>query len=169
MLRLVSSKSIIHPPFPPWKGEAVAVGFHEAVAELRRHAPACLVDEPCDSAYTAVPVPVLRAAALHTLRCLAADGIAYGPQAFDCENYQRELCQNIAKIARRAGLLVSPLTGRLKVQLLHKWVDVLPGSWHALAVAWTIEGWQVIEPQNGLMIPLELYSNRLTITRPSGC
>jgi len=165
-----AKKQYLADVLPAWPAGAVAaVSYAEACSILRRHAPLCVCDEPSDSAFTAVPVPVLEAAIRHTLRQLAAQGITYGANSWDCENFQRELCQTLAKMARRAGLFVSPLTGMLKAQLLHKWADVLPGGWHALAVAWTPEGWRVIESQNGQHIALELYPNGPTITRLSGC
>lgn len=171
----VSAKSIILPPMPEWPGDrkAVLVSYDTITDTIRRHTTLpCTFSAPSDAELTLIPSTLLQAAVAWTIASLKAQGVGYTANAFDCENFQRELCQTLAKIAARAGIKASPATGGLSVQQRNDWAGVpgKPGMAHQVAAAQTELGLWVIESQQPTLnaTPIEAYPNRAFIYAASG-
>lgn len=160
----VSSKSIILPPLPEWPDRKVSsVLFGDIMATIQRHTTmACRFAQPSDSEFTAIPTALLAPAVAWTIASLKAQGVGYSANAFDCENFQRELCQTFAKIAARAGLKVSPATGGISAVQQHAWGGTAAGGNHQVAVVQTEHGLFVVESQQPVLAacPIEAYPNR---------
>ena len=169
----VSSKSIILPPLPEWPGDRkpIPVTYDAIKDTVARHTTVpCEYKGASDSAFTAIPTALLAPAVQWTIASLKAQGIGYTENAFDCENFQRELCQTLAKIAARAGLKVSPATGGLSVIQKEAWGGVPANGLHQVACAYTEHGLFIIESQQPVLTatPIELYPNRAYIFDVSG-
>ena len=70
-------------------------------------------DSANDANYCAVPAAVAREVTAWTLRDLAAKGVAYSRDAFDCEDFSNALDVNLRMVASCAGLKFAPLCGIL--------------------------------------------------------
>jgi len=164
----VSAKSIILPPLPEWPDrKASAVLFDDIMATIQRHTTIpCKFAAPSDAQFTAIPTALLAPAVSWTIASLKAQGVGYKANAFDCENFQRELCQTFAKIAARAGFKVSPATGGLSVLAKHAWAGApAQGAHQVVAVQTEEHGLFVVEPQQPQLAtcPIEAYPNRAFI------
>lgn len=151
-----SKGTIILPPLPKWDGGKVLVGADALRNAILRHSINCSFGPLSDSAYVLVPRTILRPAIEWTLRSLKAQGITYGKNAFDCEDFVGEAHQTLCKMARLAGIEASPLTCRLNVTLSAT-------ASHALMGTMTDSGLWVSESQNGESMPIETHPNRATI------
>jgi len=165
----VSAKSIILPPMPEWPGDRkpMPVSYGDIRGTIARHTTlVCDYGRPSDDAFTAIPTVLLGPAVKWTLAALKAQGVSYSANAFDCENFQRELCQTFAKIAARAGFKVAPATGGLSVVQKHAWAGTAASSGsHQVASVMTEHGLFIIEPQQPQLAisPIEAYPNRAYI------
>jgi hypothetical protein len=169
MFRLVSRSAIVLPPLPAeWPGPPRPAAHADLATALRRHSPHAMVSPALDADYLAVPVKLLKPAVQWTLASIAATGLRYQANAWDCEDFAAELCQTFRKLAARAGLQRAPLVGVLEVLPLHPWAGVPPGGAHALAGVYTDFGLFVVEAQNGEATPIETYPNRATIYSARG-
>lgn len=158
-----SKGTIIIPPLPKWDGGKVLVG-HDALRQaIQRHSQFCQFGVAKDSAYVLVPTTILKAAIEWTLRSLKEQGITYGPESFDCENFVNEAHQTLCKMARLAGIAASPLTCTLSVTAKLEWATAKAGGAHAIMGTMTDSGLWVSESQNGQSCPIENYPNRSTI------
>ncbi len=164
----VSASKIILPPLPEWPTRKPSpVAYADIMATIQRHTTIpCQFGQPSDSELTAIPSALLAPAVQWTIASLKAQGIVYMPNAFDCENFQRELCQTFAKIAARAGFKVSPATGGLSVLAKHAWAGApAQGSHQVVAVQTEEHGLFIVEPQQPQLAtcPIEAYPNRAFI------
>ena len=164
----VSASSIILPPLPKWPGDKqpLPVTYDAIKDTIRRHTTVpCNFGNASDAEFTLIPSALLAAAVAWTIASLKAQGVGYTANAFDCENFQRELCQTLAKVAARAGLKVSPATGGLSVMQNHAWGGVQAGGNHQVACAMTELGLVIVESQQPILAstPIEAYPNRATI------
>lgn len=169
----VSAKSIILPPLPKWpEGKPpLPVSYTDICNTVRRHTTvACNFAFPSDSEFTAIPVELLAPAVRWTIASLKAQGVGYRKNAFDCENFQRELAQTFAKIAAIAKLEVSPATGTIAVQQRNAWAGTPAGGRHAIAGIQTDLGLWIVEPQQPELaaLAIETYPNRAFIDDVSG-
>lgn len=169
----VSSKSIILPSMPEWPAGVAAkpVSYTDITLTVLRHTKVqCKFGTPSDDTFTVIPSILLSLAVAWTIASLKAQGVGYTKNAFDCENFQRELCQTLAKIAARAGINASPATGGLSVNQLNAWGGVPSCGSHQVAAAMTELGLFVIESQQPVLAasPIEAYPNRTTIFDVSG-
>lgn len=169
----VSAKSIILPPMPEWPGDRkpVPVTYENIKNTVARHTTVpCKYASPSDAFLTTVPSTLLAPAVQWTIASLKAQGIGYTENAFDCENFQRELCQTFAKIAARSGLKVSPATGGLTVIQSHAWGNASAGGFHNVVAVQTEHGLFIIESQEPTLTtcPIELYPNRAFIFSVDG-
>lgn len=163
----VSARSIILPPLPKWPdSKPLPVTYDEIMATIQRHTTVpCKFAAPSDAQLTAIPSSLLAPAVQWTIASLKAQGVGYTDNAFDCENFQRELCQTFAKIAARAGLKISAATGGISVVQKHAWGGVPAGGSHQPAVVQTEHGLFVVESQQPVLAacPIEAYPNRAFI------
>ena len=165
-LAILPSGSIILPPLPVWPAGdrfRVMAGLAEFQSTLRRHSPAIRFGTAKDASYLLVPTSVLGAALAWTLRALAAQGVSYSGEAFDCEDFVNELDSTLRKMAARAGIRAAPLTCCLSVLQQNDWAGVPGGGAHALAAVHTDSGVWIAESQNGRTTPVETFPNRSTM------
>lgn len=168
MIKLLFGSEVVLAPLPKWSGDLQLVNLAEVQAAISRQSPGCQFGPASDSGFDSVPIAMLQAAAIWTIGSLKALGVNYRTNAFDCENYQRELCQTLAKMAAKSGLDLSPCAGGLTVRQQEAWGGVPTGGLHQVAVAHTPEhGLVVIEPQAAFFtwVPIEAYPNRASILR----
>lgn len=164
----VSAKSIILPPMPEWPGDRkpVVVSYGDIRGTIARHTTlVCEYGRPSDDSFTAIPTGLLAPAVKWTIAALKAQGVGYTKNTFDCENFQRELCQTLAKIAARAGLQASPGAGGLSVVQKNAWAGTAAVGTHQVTAVMTEHGLFVIESQQPelAITPIEAYPNRAFI------
>lgn len=167
---LLSSGQYVAAPLPAWRGESRRVLWGEIAQTLLRHSPQTIINAPSDSAFDSVPDELLAPAVGWTLRTLAGQGVRYTAESFDCENFQRELCQTLAKMAAVAGLRLAPATGGLYAEQRFPYGGTPAGGYHAVCAVWlTRAGLTVVEPQAaGISTPIEAYPNRASIREAAG-
>lgn len=165
MFALLSKHQYVASKPPAWTGAPVFVTLADFQSSLRRHAPNCTMGYAKDGAFVVVPMTVLDAAANWTLTSLKNQGITYGPEAFDCENFVNELHQTLCKMAVLAGIKATPLTCCVMANLTHAWAGAGSTGAHALTGVLTNRGVVIMESQNGQRCAIEEYPNRSTIYR----
>ena len=148
------------PEWPAGAANRMVANIFDLKAALTRHSPGIRFGAAKDSSYVVVPSSLIGTAVAFTLRELAAQGISYGSESWDCEDFVNELDTNLRKMARRAGITASPLTCCLSVQQQIAWANVDAGGWHAVSAVMTEVGVIVVESQNGISVPLDAYPNR---------
>lgn len=159
-----SSGTIIIPPMPKWPaGPLARCTIADLKIAIQRHSPGCQFGLPKDSDFILTPTEAVMDAVKWTLRALAAQGITYTPESWDCENFVNEADQTLRKMAALAGIKASPLTCVLSVQLVNPWGGTTGPGMHALMGTMTDAGLMVSEAENGQTCGLELYPNRSTI------
>jgi hypothetical protein len=154
----------VAPAFVPGRhgnGAAVIVHWEELEREVRRHSPDLVQFWVPRQAHVALDGPWLTRALDWYQDVLFAFGVSYVPDVWDCENYA-QLLVTLASMEMakywRADLRV-PI-GWFTVMPEVAWAGVPAGTKHALVMARTREGLEVIEPQTGQRTPLASYPNR---------
>jgi hypothetical protein len=161
LFSIIGSSQVAIPAVPKWAVGAPVGSAFDLKAAVLRQSPGCKMPFiSADADYCLVPLVVLDAAVGRTLKVLAAEGIGYTKNAWDCEDFVNELHQNIRKMAAKAGILRAPVTCGLAVANALPWANVPAGNGHEVACVLTDEGPMVVEPQNGIRCPLAAYPNR---------
>lgn len=163
-LAFLPSGSIILSRLPAWPaGSRVAVALDDVTRELARHSPGVRMEGRVDGSFVSVPTGILEAAVQWTLRSVAAYGLKFTPESYDCDDFACELDRTVSRIAALAGINSAPAIGCISVLQKFDFAGVQAGGAHALNVVHTDSGLWVVEPQNGRCIPLPSYPNRATI------
>lgn len=163
----LQSGSIILPPLPAWRGGLAFAGFADVVAGLQRHSPACRVDPAADHSFLRVPGEMLAPAIAWSLRLQAAMG-GFKPESRDCDDFADAFDLAVSWMAAVAGLEAAPAVGCIVVDQRREWATVRAGGRHSLNAVLTDAGVVIVEPQNGISCPVELYPNRTDIALASG-
>ena len=91
-------------------------------------------------------------------------GMQFVESLWDCDDYASCFVTFADLLALRAGETRAPFCiGWASVYNRRPFAGVEPGGMHAVVIIGTAEGFFVIEPQNGTLVPLRRYPNRDTI------
>lgn len=90
----------------------------------------------------------------------------YQAEAFDCDDFSVNMLAFVDLAMLRAGSHAQPaLVGRLIVWQRNSWAKTRAGGLHEVVLFATDRGLQVVETQNGSLIPLAEYPNRQHLWR----
>lgn len=161
---IIGSSQVATPAIPKWQGGVASASVVDFRLAILRHSPACRFPfVQADAEYCTVPTDVLDAAISITLKTLAAQGISYTKNSWDCEDFVNELHQAIRKIAAKAGILRAPITCGLAVDAKLPFGEVTAPGGHEVACVQTEAGPVIVESQNGQRCAIEAYPNRATL------
>lgn len=85
----------------------------------------------------------------------------YRREVFDCDDFAMGMLAFVDLAMLRSGTHAHPaLVGRLIVEQRRRWANIPARGLHEVVLCATSRGLQVVEPQNGAVVPLEEYPNR---------
>jgi hypothetical protein len=166
MFRIVSSKSIVLKPLPEWpKGDEPEIfDLTQVRAAIKRQAPKSRI-VTSDAKFVAIPAELVDPIIEWTLSAMARLNFGFVPESRDCDKFAKVLTLVFEMVCAEAGIKAQALALRVHVKQQQAWAKVRAGGGHAVVAIHTTEGPVVIEPQNGIRCPLELYPNRNHIFR----